>query len=187
MGALAIARFELVRRARLLSTYVYFGVFLAAAGLFTVAAGGGFKGAVVTFGSSKVFINAPYALNQTITVLGYVGGLVTAALMGRAVQQDFEQETFHFFFTTPISPRQYLAGRFLGAMLALTGIFSSIAIGCAAGLLVPTIDQALVGPGRPAAYVQPYLVSVIPNLLGTGSIFFAMGALGRRMMPVYVV
>ena len=62
MDALAIARFELVRRARLLSTYVYFGVFFAAAALFTIAAGGGFKGAVVSFGSSKVLINAPYAL-----------------------------------------------------------------------------------------------------------------------------
>jgi len=187
MSALAIVRFELVRRARLLSTYVYFGVFLAAAGLFTVAAGGGFKGAVVSFGSSKVLINSPYALNQTITILGYIGGLVTAALMGRAVQQDFEHETFHFFFTTPISTRQYLSGRFLGALLALAGIFSSIAIGCFIGVQFPTIDKALVGPGRLAAYVQPYLVSVIPNLLGTGAIFFAMGALGRRMMPVYVV
>ncbi|HVE87427.1 MAG TPA: M1 family aminopeptidase [Myxococcales bacterium] len=186
MNALAIARFELVRRARTLSTYVYFVTFLAAGAFFTVAAGGGMPGANVSFGSSKVFINAPYALNQTITALGYLGVLVTAAMMGRAVQQDFEHETFHFFFTSPVSSRQYLAGRFLGAAITLTAIFSSIALGCFAGVHFPTVDQELVGPGRLAAYVHPYLVSVIPNLVATGAIFFALGALGRRMMPVYV-
>lgn len=186
MKALVIARFELVRRIRMLSTYVYFATFLAAGAFFTIAAGGGLPNANVSFGSSKVFINAPYALNQTITALGYLGVLVTAAMMGRAVQQDFEHETFHFFFTSPVSPRQYLAGRFLGTAITLTAIFSSIAIGCFLGIHFPSVDQALVGPGRLAAYLHPYAVSVIPNLLATGAIFFALGALGRRMMPVYV-
>ncbi|HEY8208708.1 MAG TPA: hypothetical protein VIG99_14560, partial [Myxococcaceae bacterium] len=111
MVALAIAGFELVRRIRLLSTWVYFAVFFAAAALFTIAAGGGFKDSAVSFGSSKVMINAPYALSQTITVLGYLGVLVTAAMMGRAVQQDYEHETFHFYFTSPVKSSQYLAGR----------------------------------------------------------------------------
>jgi hypothetical protein len=36
--------------------------------------------------------------------------------MGRAVQQDFEYQTFHFFFTSPIAKRDYVLGRFLGAI-----------------------------------------------------------------------
>lgn len=186
MSAWAIARFEALRRVRFISTWVYFAIFFAAAAIFTIAAGGGFPNANVAFDSSKVMINSPYALSQTITVLGYLGVLVTAALMGRAVQQDFEHDTFTFFFTRPITPRQYLGGRFLGAFLVLAGIFSSISLGCLFGVHFPTVDQALVGPGRPVGYVYPYLVSLLPNVLSTGAIFFALGALGRRMMPVYV-
>jgi ABC-type transport system involved in multi-copper enzyme maturation permease subunit len=187
MGTLlAIARFEVRSRLHLLSTYVYFAVFLGLAFLFTIAAGGAFKNAAVTFGTSKLFINSPYALIQTISVLGYLGLLVTAAMMGRAVQQDFEYETYHFFFTAPITRAQYFFGRFLGALATLVLIFASVALGCWLGVRWPTVDPARVGPTVPLAYLHPYLVSVIPNLVITGSIFFGLGALIRRMMPVYV-
>ena len=65
----AIALFELRTRLKLLSTYVYFVAFAAAAALWMTAAGGVFTSANIVFGSDKVFINAPYALAQTIGVL----------------------------------------------------------------------------------------------------------------------
>ena len=43
-------------------------------------------------------------------------------------------------------------------------------------------DRAL----RPLAYVQPYLTLVLPNLLFTAAIFFALPALTRQMLPNYV-
>ena len=37
-----------------------------------------------------------------------------------------------------------------------------------------------------AAYFQPYLINVWPNLLFLTAIFFALATLTRKMLPVYV-
>src|SRR5262249_50268231 len=112
--------------------------------------------------------------------------LVTAAAFGQAVHQDFEARIHPLFFTTPIKERSYLAGRFLGACIFSLFVFSSIGIGLWLGTKMPFVERSLFGPNRFAAYVWPYVVSVIPNLFFTGAIFFSLATLLRRMMPVYV-
>ena len=63
------------------------------------AAGGALSSASVNFGGDKVLINGPYALAFGIAFLGFVGVTVIGSIAGRAVQQDFEYGTYHFFFT----------------------------------------------------------------------------------------
>src|SRR5882762_9690533 len=124
-----IAGFEFRSRLKLLSTWVYFAVFFALAMLWMAAAGGLFKDASVSFGSGKVFVNSPFGIAQTVSILGLLGTTVMAAIMGRAVQQDFEYRTQSFFFTSPIAKSQYLGGRFIGALGVVIVVFSSIGLG----------------------------------------------------------
>ena len=88
MSFLTIAGFEFRSRLKLISTWVYFLVFFSLALLWIAAAGGLFKDANISFGSGKVAVNSPFALVQTVAVLGMFGITVMAAIMGRAVQQD---------------------------------------------------------------------------------------------------
>jgi len=182
----AIARFEIATKLRRTSTWVYFAVFAATAALWMAAAGGAFASANVIFSSDKVYINSPYALAQTVTVLGVLGTVVIAAFMGRAVQQDFESLAFPFFFTSPLRKHEYLVGRFVGTALVLALIFVGIAVGAVVGAHWPGVDATRVGPWSLAALFQPYLVMLLPNVVMLGAFFFALGALGRRMLPVYV-
>jgi hypothetical protein len=69
-NAFTIARFELTTRLRRISTWVYFAVFFALAMFWIAAAGGSIPHAIVSFGSGKVWINSPYAIAQTVSVLG---------------------------------------------------------------------------------------------------------------------
>jgi ABC-2 type transport system permease protein len=187
MRALAtIAMFEFRTRVRRISTWVYFSVFFALAMLWVAAAGGAIPGAIVSFGSGKVWINSPYAIAQTVAFLGMAALTVIGAVMGRAVQQDFEYRTEHFFFTTPIRKWHYLGGRFCGAVAVLVLVLSSIALGSALGLFLPGIDPDRVGPFRPMAYAIPYVTILLPNLVVLGGIFFCVAALTRRMLPVYI-
>jgi len=187
MGILfAIASFELRTRLKRLSTWVYFVVFLALAMLWTAAAGGVFANANIVFGSGKVWINSPYAIAQTVAVLGMAGSTVIAAMFGRAVQQDFEYRTEHFFFAAPIAKWQYLAGRYLGALGVLLLIFASVSLGAFLGTLLPGVDPDRLGPARFAAYAAPYAIVLLPNLLWLGALFFCAAALTRRMLPVYI-
>ena len=95
-----------------------------------------FKNATVSFGG-RVLINAPLPIMLTASALGCLGVVVVAAMMGRAVQQDFEYEMHPFFFTAPIRKYQYMFGRFLGAWLVLAVIFSSILLGHLFGTWLP--------------------------------------------------
>ncbi|GAB3426312.1 M1 family aminopeptidase [Massilia solisilvae] len=180
-----IALFEAKQRLRMLSTWVYFLIFLALAMLWMAAAGGVFKDAVVSFGA-RVAINAPRSIAISSAVLGSFGVIVIAAMMGRAVQQDFEREMHHFFFSAPIGKHAYVFGRFLGAFAVLAIVFASIPLGALAAGWIPGIDPDKLGPIRASTYLQPYLLTLLPNLFIFGAIFFVLAALTRRMLPVYV-
>ena len=187
MGTLlAIARFEFAQRFRRISTHVYFIVFAALAALWMMMAGGVFQSANVSFGTEKVFINSPFALAQTVAILGFLGVVVVAAVMGRAVQQDFEYQSFHFFFTSPIRKSDYFFGRFAAAAAVLVYIFAGIMAGVLVGTHMPGVLAERVGPWSLRAMAQPYLVNLLPNVLFLGAAFFGLAALTRRMMPVYI-
>lgn len=181
----AIASFELRQRFKMLSTHVYFLMFFALSMLWIAAAGGAFPGAVISFGD-KVFVNSPFALSQTISTLGFLGIVVVAAMMGRAVQQDFEYRIQDFFFTAPIKKHQYLLGRFLGSYITLVYIFTSIGLGAWLASFLPAVEAERLGPHSFLAYLLPYLFNTLPNLLIFGAIFFTLAATTRRMLPVYI-
>jgi len=181
----AIAGFEARQRLRLLSTWIYFGIFLALAMLWMAAAGGAFRDAIVTFGG-RVLINAPRQIALTASFLGCFGVIVVAAVMGRSVQQDFEYEMQHFFFSAPIRKADYVLGRFLGAFATLAVILSSIVLGAWLGTFIPGIQPDRLGPGGLPNYLLPYLLTLLPNTFIFGALFFVLAALSRRMLPVYV-
>lgn len=182
----AVLAFEVARRRRMLSTYVYALVFFALAFLFTLAAGGAFASAKVAFGSEKVFVNAPFAIMMTVAFLGALALPVISSTFGSALQQDYEQRTAAFFATAPIWPAALVAGRFLSALLFLSLTLASISAGVALATVLPFINEGRAGSPGVLAYVWPYLVVLLPNLVLQGVIFFSLGALTRRMLPVYV-
>ncbi|MEO7057967.1 MAG: M1 family aminopeptidase [Caldimonas sp.] len=181
-----IASFEFRSRLKLLSTWVYFVVFFALAMLWIAAAGGLFKDANISFGTGKVAVNSPFALAQTVALLGMFGITVMAAVMGRAVQQDVEYRMQAFFFTAPISKLQYLGGRFLGGLGVLLVVFSSIGLGAFVATLLPGMDGDRLVANRLAAYLLPYATTMVPNAVLIGAVFFSLAATTRKMLPVYI-
>ncbi len=182
----AIALFEIKTRLTRISTWVYFGLFLCISFLWIAAAAGLFKDANISFGSAKIFANSPFALATTVWVLGMFGLIIIATIMGRAVQSDFEYRTHHFLFTAPITKFQYLGGRFLGAFVIVLAIFSSIGIGAFLATFIPGLDENRLGPNTLTAYLWPYALILLPNVLLIGGVFFMIATLTRKMLPVYV-
>jgi ABC-2 type transport system permease protein len=181
-----IAGFEFRQRLRRISTYVYFLIFGVLSCLFVFIAGGGIRGSSIEFGTGgKVLMNSPYALNVIISYVSFLGLVVTAAIAGNATFQDIESRCTEFFFSAPIAKFDYLAGRFLGALAIQLLIFASVGMGAWIGTHLPGIDAARVGPQIAAAYFQPYLLLVLPNLFLLTAIFFGLAALGKKMLPVY--
>ncbi|HUI85315.1 MAG TPA: M1 family aminopeptidase [Candidatus Binatia bacterium] len=183
----AIFLFDLQQRLRRISTWVYFVVFFFLAMLFTLMSGGAFASATVDFGTGgKVLITSPYALNAVITYICFFGIVITAAIAGQATYQDIDSRSTDFFYTAPISKLDYLGGRFVAAIAVQVLIFSSVGLGAWLGTLTPWLDKTRLGPQMVAAYFQPYLINVLPNLVFLTAIFFALATLSRKMLPVYV-
>src|SRR5262249_28859323 len=114
--------------------------------LLVAAVGGAFKGVAISLGGGeKVVVNSPITVANVIGLVSFLGLPVVAAIMGRAVQQDFEYEAYPFFFTSPISKLDYLGGRFLAALLLLVLIFSAIPAGAFLSSLAPWLDASRVG------------------------------------------
>src|SRR5579863_2048376 len=82
-----ILRFELSRNARALSTRIYIVLFAVLGFLWMSAAGGALPNASVNFGGGKVYMNGPWAIFESITVMSYFGLLVISAIAGRAAFQ----------------------------------------------------------------------------------------------------
>ena len=170
----------------MLSTWVYAVVLFAIAFLAMLSAGGAFSGISVGMGADKVHANAPQSLNGLITVFAHFGVLITASVFGQALHQDQENRIDGLFFTTPIRKIDYLGGRFLGAVVFSLLIFLPIALGLWFGTIMPFVEKAAFGPNHLSAYLWPYVTTVLPNIIFSGALFFALNGLTRKMMPVYV-
>jgi hypothetical protein len=165
----AIALFEARQRLRRLSTWSCFLGFLALAMLWMAAAGGVFRDAFVSFGGPGL-INAPRQVALSSAFLGCLGSVAIAANMGRAVQQDVEYGTQHFFFSAPIPKYAYVFGRFLGAYAVLAVVLAAIPIGCLLGTLLPGVDPGRLGPYAASAYLAPYATALLPDLFIFGAL-----------------
>jgi len=181
---LGLAGFELRTQLRRVVTWVYFFIFALVA-FFWVAGQGGVFGAGDS-GDSILLVNSPYAIGNLLQVLAILGVPVTAALAGNAVYRDFQTGSYPLFFTTPIRPPHYLAGRWLGAVAANLLVFLGAIPGILVATVWPTIDHGRVGPFHPLDYLLPLAVFVLPNLLFTAALFVTLTALTRRMLPTYV-
>src|SRR5215469_1205003 len=162
----AIAAFELRQRFRRISTYVYFVVLFSLTVFFILLEGRAFPNVGLGFATGgRLLINSPYALFAVILLVSTFGVVITAALAGQATYQDIDSNSTPFFFTTPISKFDYLAGRFLGSLAVQLVIYFSIGLGAWAGIHTPWVDSNSVGPDKWLAYIAPYLMFVLPNLL----------------------
>ena len=154
--------------------------------LWIAAAGGLFKDANISFGSGKVVVNSPYALAQTVAILGMFGITVMAAIMGRAVQQDVEYRTqllLHRADRQARVPRRPLPRRARRAAGRLRQPRPRrLPRDPASRAWTPSGS----GPNRWAAYLSPYASVLLPNVLVIGAIFFSLAALTQKMLPVYI-
>lgn len=182
---LEVIRFELKYRLRRPATYIYFALMLVLSVLLVStdaiqASGGG----------GKVMDNAPAQIAILMLLMMWFGLLISSAIMGVPVLRDYEHSASAMIFTTPIKKWEYLGGRYLGSFIVLLVIILAVPV----GMMIGFSDENLFGwmdqPHKLIEfnlwhYAQPFLTIILPGLIFFGSIFFAAGALGKKMVVVY--
>ena len=174
--------FEVRYRLKRPATWAYFGIIF----LFALISG--------IYGNSpaseKVFVNSSYAIGQFIITLSLLEAFIASAVMGVPIYRDIEYQTKDYFFSYPIHEKSYLMGRFLGSFVILVvisfGYHAGTLIGGPLGVLAGEIEPEQYGPFVLRYYVYNTIVLGLPNLFFTGTVFFSLVALTRKIVVTYV-
>lgn len=173
-----VFRYELTYRIRSASTWLYAGFLCFLAFAITH---------IAADSTAAVRTNAPARLAETSALFcGLFGLLVTAGLCADAAIRDRSARMEPLLFTTPLRPVEYLGGRFLAALITNCILAFAIPLGLAVAAAMPYLPREAFGPTRAAAYLQPLLLFVLPNVALTSAILFAIAARTRRAIPVYL-
>ncbi len=177
---LGVCRFEWRYRMRQPSPYLFFLI------LFLLTFGFVASDVVQLGGATgQALRNSPLNIARFSALFVVLGGPMIAALMGTAVQRDFEWNTHELFFTTRLGRAAYYFGRFAGAFAVTVLIFSGVLFGIAVGAVMPWVDKSTVAPFNPAAYASAFCGVLVPDLLFVGAILFVVGASSRALLTVY--
>jgi ABC-type transport system involved in multi-copper enzyme maturation permease subunit len=129
--------------------------------------------------SNQVAINSAYAILQNELVLFGFGILPIVAFVTTAITRDFERATASLVFVTPISPKNFVLGRFLGALIPALLIGLAGLLGAMIGTCMPWLDQARIVPFSLLPWTYFFFVIILPSTLVLCAIFFAVAALTR--------
>jgi hypothetical protein len=146
----------------------------------------------VTIGeqAGNMLRNSPAAIFRITAIMSAFGVIIVSAIMSTPILRDFEHGTNHMLFSYPLGKLQFLAGRFFGSFVFVVFVFLSIPMGIfVASIIAPAvgwIEPSKFDSFRLMAYLSPFLFIVIPNALLSGSIFFALSTLKRKMIYSYL-
>jgi ABC-2 type transport system permease protein len=170
-----VLRFEVGYRLRQPSTWVYALVLFGIPFVLMHAIDG-----------SSLHLNAPLSVANVSAVVGSIGMLVTAGIFGDAAARDVHWRMHALFYTSPLRESHYLAGRFLGGLTVNAVLLLGVPLGLLLASVMPYMQAGKFGPVQSAAYVQTYLLVLLPNLVVIGAFMFAAAALTRQALATYL-
>ncbi|HSP16122.1 MAG TPA: M1 family aminopeptidase [Thermoanaerobaculia bacterium] len=129
--------------------------------------------------------NAPFVIMQFLLIMSVFSIFTTTAFVSNAALRDYDLGTDSLFFSSPIRKRDYLLGRFAGAIFISFLIYIGVVLGIMIGSFMPWLEKERIGGFTLTPYVFSLLVLILPSLLLIGAIFFAIAALTRSTMATY--
>ncbi len=170
-----VLRFELRAHAGKLT-------FLVAASFFGFL---GFVTAASGFGPEDVNLNGPYAIANAMGLLSLGTAFSLTLFCAQSVLRDDEHQMTEIVYSTAVTKRDLLFGRFLGSFLAAVLAFAAAPVGMALGALAAR-DAARIGPFALVNYAWPFAVLALPSMFFVGALLFAVAALTRSSLATYV-
>jgi len=143
-----------------------------------------------TVGGTKAWLTSEFAQAQMLSMVIFIFYMFFLAIAaGMAVIRDDEHRVGEILHSTPLTPGEYLWGKFwavmagFGIVLVLHILFTIFF-----NHVFPTENaDEIRGPLNPLNYIRPALVFGIPALTFLGGTCFAIGTLSRRPILVFLI
>jgi len=135
---------------------------------------------------SGKMLNAPLQLH---TMLGYFQKLLlflVPAVVGLSVYRDYSSNMFTLLYAYPISRAAYYLGKFASGTLVIIAIGSTLLLGLWLGTQLPGVKAEVLLPLNIRAYLQSFLLSLLPTILIFSMLVFAVVALTRNIYAGFI-
>jgi len=174
-----VARFEFRMQASEFLSGIYVAVFFLLTATFT-------SSHVLELVSNRAGIpkNAPLILAEAMAGITAFGAVITTMIASSAVMRDVALRTEALVLTTRLTAREYLLGRFVGALGLMLLVYAAIPLGLVVGTTMPWASRGDLVPFSISAYARPMALLVLPNVLLVSAIFFSVGALARSFFAI---
>ena len=137
-------------------------------------------------GTGNTNINSPFAINQTMMVMGIFALFAVTAFVANSVTRDDETGYGPILRATRLGKGAYLYGRFAGAWLAAAVGYLSVPLAILIGSFMPWLDQEKLGPLVLSHYAFAYFIIALPMLFVFGAMLFTFATATRSMMGAYL-
>ena len=134
----------------------------------------------------NVNVNSPYAILETLGIMDVFAVFIATAFVANATIRDLETGFAPILFSTRLTKRDYLLGRFLGAILVAFLLLTSVPLAIMLGAIMPWLDPQKVGPFELGHYIYALFVFALPTLLVTGAGLFGLATATRSILWTYV-
>ena len=165
--------------------YVYCLAMAGFGALIMAAQGGIFESSTSTV-SGLILINSPLQLTYFIGSFTAMAFFLLPSIVGATVQKDFKSNMHHLLYSFPFNKRAYILGKFLTGIVISFFLMMVLGFGIYVGTALPGVDQNLIAPFNFNAYLQIYLVFVLPNLILFSAIVFAVTLFTRSIIAGFI-
>jgi ABC-type transport system involved in multi-copper enzyme maturation permease subunit len=138
-------------------------------------------------GGGEVFKNSPYAIGQTLLILGIFAMFLVVNFVGSSAVRNQQHQMEELIYSKPISPFAYQFGRFFGSYLVVLLVYIAVPLGMLLASFMPWVDASRFGPTHFSFYAYNYLVLSIPSFFIISALFYAIAARFRSMMALYLI
>jgi ABC-2 type transport system permease protein len=137
-------------------------------------------------GKGNVNVNSPFAIAQTVAILGVFAVFIVTAFVANVIVRDDETGFAPLIQSTRITRRDYLVGRFAGATFVAFLVLATVPLAMLVGSWMPWLDPEKLGPFVASHYLYALFVIGLPTLFVMAAGFFALATVTRSMMWTYV-
>lgn len=133
-----------------------------------------------------VHVNSPRHVFELYANLAFLWLPMVTAFVNATAIRDFAHRTSDIVFSTVVTRRQYLFGRFLGSMLVALVPTLGISAGLVVGSWIPYGDAIRFGPNSWAVHGQAFMWFAVSSIAFQSAVMFAVATFVRSTAAAFL-
>ncbi len=135
---------------------------------------------------SQRVADSPYGLFTFILLFTKLILFIIPAIVGNSVYRDFKSRSHQVMYTFPFTKGDYLAAKFLSALLIVCSLAATIVGALYLGTKLPGTKPHLLVHSGVETYILLFVTYFLPTILLFGSIVFVITTLSRNIYAGFI-